>query len=148
MSLVWRRQRLVMDRTPKFAHLNPTGEEVPIFLSGPNVAIAPANKAYPVDEALWVVTGTEVGFFYDVWPIMPFPEMCQANPLDALKERVCGQDAIACDLTPHDNLAGCNPVVPFVEGHYLCNGKPAIKTSLQNAEFLPDMYPKCFPTPM
>ncbi len=139
--------------TCMIAHLNPLGLNVPIFLSGPSVDDKEVGSLYPVEEAVWSTRLTEVGIFYDVWPLFPVPEACASDPYEALKTRVCGQNAEACNLVSHttfveDCVAVVNAGGQYDGGHYVCNGRPAIKTWLQSAEYLPDLYPACYPPPV
>lgn len=128
------------------AHLNPLGELVPIFLSGPSVRPETLSTGYPVREALFTAELTEVGVSYHVWPLFAVPEMCAANPFDALKERVCGQDALECSLVPHQSTGSdCTLTTPGDDGRAICLGRKAIMTRLQNADFLSTLYPECFP---
>jgi len=135
------------------AHLNPTGVVVPIFLSGPSVDDKEVGDLYPVEEAVWSTRLTVTGIAYDVWPLFPVPEACASDPYEALKTRVCGHDAVVCNLVSHstfaeDCVAVVNDLGQYDGGHYVCNGRPAIKTSLQSVEYLPDLYPACYPPPV
>lgn len=131
------------------AHLNPLGgDSVPIFLSGPAVHTGTLSTVYPVKEALWTAELSEVGVTYHVWPLFTMPEMCAANPLDALNKRVCGQNAPECFLEPHQHtFTDCVRKSASDDGQVECLGKRAIMTRLKNADFLSTLYPDCFPTP-
>ncbi len=129
-------------------HLNPLGITVPLFLSGPSVKITTTNVEYPVQEALWTTSLDSGRPEYDVWPLFQLKEPCLVDPAEALKKRVCGQNAEKCKLTPHDNYVDdCIIDVPDDGGHYKCNGRPAIKTFLKSEKSLETLYPACFPPP-
>lgn len=122
-------------------HLNPHGITVPIALSGPSVASDGLDHSeYDVEEALWLVEGT--GFrTYTVWPRQPFSVRCGIDEFEALKVRVCGQDPVDCALE-----LGVDTQCTFTEGvGYHCKGKPALLTTLKEAD-VATLHPGCFPT--
>ncbi len=121
-------------------HLNPHGITVPIALSGPSVANDGLDHSeYDVEEALWLVEGT--GFrTYTVWPRQPFKDRCGIDEFEALEVRVCGQNPVDCALQ-----LGVDTQCVFTENvGYHCKGKPALLTTLKEAD-LPTLHPGCFP---
>ncbi len=123
------------------AHMNKnTG--VPILLSGPHVHDDGADHSeFWVDEARWTARLTEDGYAkYFVWPNPLFvPPACvvSGDPMDAIKERFCGQNPDDCQLERGDERE-CDGTPE--EGWY-CGGQPAIMTSLRESD-VPTMY--CF----
>ncbi len=124
------------------AHVNST-QGVDILLSGQQVTDDGGDHSdFDVDEALWLVkphiTG---GFEYHVWPTIPFATACGADPWEALAERICGQDPEGCQfIGRHDLATAC--VIDPVKGGYVCDGKPALKTTLKSADVFV-LHPSC-----
>lgn len=127
------------------AHLNPYGLEVPIVLSGPNVSDDGLDHSdFDIEEALWLVeidpTGARV---YTAWPTPQFERLCAIDAGDALEQRVCGQNPMACNLQI-GNSTDC-VYDPVTEGYY-CKGKPALMTRLK-ATGMSALHPGCAYTP-
>jgi hypothetical protein len=124
--------------------LNPT-ENIPICLEGLNVYDGPGCDAYEVPEAVWLavpVGGAAPEVIHHVWPLTP-GTFCPEGLLPAvLAQRVCAnQNPSACSLLIHDP-DDLEEDCPLQDGHHVCLGRPAIKTSLTTAGFL-SMYAGC-----
>ena len=121
------------------AHINPQ-VGVDILLSGPDVTDDGQNHSlFWVDEARWIARVGEYGIDYIVWPnplFVPPPCVVSGDPMDALKERVCGKDPGRCALRQ-----GYEADCKLEGGQTWCLGQPAIMTSLQEQD-VPTMY--CF----
>jgi hypothetical protein len=123
------------------AHINPLDLKVPILLSGVNVKDDGQNHlAYPVDEALWVAGFSAAGGpTYTAYALAPLRNKCAADPADALKNRVCGHDPKHCHLDVGD-IQDC--FLDQEAGGWFCNGQPALKTNLKEADFA-ELYADC-----
>lgn len=125
-------------------HLNPYGIHVDILLTGPDVPDDGMDHSdFKVPEAVWLAEKIGPQMHYTVWPTKPFTILCAADPMDALRERVCGQNPGACSLSKGASLAqDCVRDQP--SGGYYCNGKPTILTTLKEADFY-DLHRLCTP---
>jgi hypothetical protein len=131
-------------QTCLITRLNFFGDDVRIFLSGPDVRQQPTTDAplndpnnYPYAEAVWVASFDDTGDHLDVWPLGDLESSCAIAPglLEAqIKRRVCGDsDGGACGVTVQTTplAASCSGT----DGEWTCTASsgrtlPAIATRL------------------
>lgn len=126
------------------AHVNST-TGVPILLSGPSVSDdGDGHDDFDVEEALWLVQQDSSGaIVHHVWPLSDFEATCLSNPWDALEQRICGQDPEGCNFVARKDMeAAC--VEDEESNGYICDGLPALKTTLKSADVL-TLHPLCAP---
>lgn len=126
-------------------HLNPYGIHVPILLTGPHIADDGADHSeFKVREAIWLAQKVGAQMHYTVWPTPVFTKLCVASdPMDALRDRVCGQNPAACSLSEGASIAqDCTH--DSESGGYYCKGRPAILTTLKEGDF-GALNPLCVP---
>ena len=95
--------------------LNPSLQEVPIWLAGEHVAQRTDAGEYSVEEAYWAAkvrgTAPEVGIDIHVWPSPTLDRACSQSgaggTVRALSRRVCGTAGGTCGLTPHHDWDDC-----------------------------------------
>jgi hypothetical protein len=111
------------------AHVNVLNIHVPLMLSGEAVLEdGTDHSTYKVQEALWVVEDDGSKRVYNVWPLPTFEATCLTDPWNALKHRVCGQNAAACSLVPRkDRASACKTTS---NGGVACDGQRALETTL------------------
>jgi hypothetical protein len=113
------------------ALMNAYGAEVPILLTGTQVANKGKFTDYTFKEALWVTEAGTAGVTFKVWPLQDLTNKCGTNVSPWLYLRICGDKEENCGVQVRD-LAECSPVDGNgeAEGRYNCDGKPAIQTWL------------------
>lgn len=127
------------------AHVNST-VGVDILISGqPVVDDGGDHTDFDVDEALWLVRPSVTGDMeYHVWPLAPFMAACEADPWDALDERICGQDPQGCNfIARHDLKTACS--FSSIKGTWTCDGTAALMTTLKSPD-VGILHPVCVPT--
>jgi hypothetical protein len=116
------------------AHLNPSGMNVPIFLSGPSIAGIESSEdnGFGLEEAIWqaVLPPGQPPIFY-AWPRVGLIDMCDLPTDPSWTTRVCGLTANTCGVQiRYDRDLVCTGS----NGRFTCNGKPAIQTTLQEGD--------------
>ncbi|QSQ27129.1 hypothetical protein JY651_20415 [Pyxidicoccus parkwayensis] len=133
--------------------LNPSQQEVPIWLAGEHVSQRVAAGAYSVEEAYWAakISGAspERDITIHVWPSPTLDRTCAqtvvGGTVGALSRRVCGTAGGTCGLMRHDDWAQCSAG----DGGFRCSltpgGEPTqvvIKTQMRCEDWC-TVYPDC-----
>lgn len=117
--------------TCMIARLNPSGAEVPIWLSGAHVQDDPNDDETPFVwlEALWTTEIGAAATTFHVWPLGDLLDKCGAtNIIEGLNSRVCGTPTGDC-VTVHMNSLQTDCTLSG--GNYTCLNRPAIQTKLK-----------------
>jgi hypothetical protein len=112
------------------AHLNPSGEEVMIQLTGKAIPVEPGDQsAFSFEEAVWITKiGTSSALEFHVWPLSDLESSCGHDVGGSLQTRVCGEGIVDCGLQVRgDYLSACTILA---SGDHMCDGQRAIKTRL------------------
>jgi hypothetical protein len=128
--------------------LNPSGQQVNIWLEGSHVASKePPASADPILEAHWLTEYTSDGPRIHVWPSDDVAKSCLQFPIkDVIKKRICGAAPGKCNFDTH-SIADCkdDPTKP----NYKACPSPAtgslrsvITTKLTCSAFC-SLYPSC-----
>lgn len=123
------------------AHVNST-VGVPLLLSGKTVIDdGGAHSDFDVSEALWRVEVTGGVPAYNVWPMAPFAAACEADPWEALNQRICGPHPEGCNfIARHDFKTACAKVPGT--STFFCDGMPVLETTLKSAD-VDVLHPLC-----
>jgi len=123
--------------TCMIAHLNTFGVHVPIFLSGPDVAVSATagDDGFTVDEAIWQarLPAGQPPIYY-AWPRASLMDACGLATNLSWVARTCGSPLNTCGvLVRYDQASACSGS----NGSYTCNGRPAIQTTLREGDLCP-----------
>lgn len=130
------------------AHANHQGNHVPIVLNGPSIQPDGADHSdSDMIEAVWLAklesdaaapNGVRVS--YNVWPQDDLAAYCGVDAGDTIVNRTCG------NLTPEEcqvvHRTDFNTACTGSDGIYVCDGLPAIQTSVRASD-LNLIYPGC-----
>lgn len=130
------------------AHANERGDHVPIVFNGP--AIAPDGADHSgstMIEAVWLAKVVQdpsapngIGVRYHVWPQDDLAAYCGVDAGNTIVNRTCGNlSPEQCQLVHRTDF---NTACTGADGVYVCDGLPAIQTSLRVSD-LDLIYPEC-----
>jgi hypothetical protein len=122
--------------------LNPSGETVPIMLTGNyvNKGSKVGESGFTWKEALWAVDLPSAGagpIQIHVWPLSDLRNRCYGLTKSAVESRVCGEGKGNCGTIVHNNLNGCTG--PSQDVYTTC-GSTAVIQSWLDPQDVPTLY--------